>query len=227
MGKFRDVYRQAAIDAMLGVESLDRNLESEELASERGQPSDHFELSSLDPMLVGRGGGALLKDVGNRVTNRLSRLKGRFYVRATPVGGGGGGARQAEADDTRPSKLEASAANTLDGLNIDWPSSESIESSMNANIDRQTSDIFKQLSKSEDSFRDDDEFSELVLSIDFAEMQRVQERREAERGGEREQAGGESGGSRRGPEEIDMTEARGVRRGSREKAEVATTVMSS
>lgn len=73
MSKFRDVYRQAAIDAMLGIESV----ETENLKN--GNVRDQYELLNFDPILAsGRQGGALLRDMGNRVGTRLARLRGRL-----------------------------------------------------------------------------------------------------------------------------------------------------
>lgn len=214
ISKFRDVYRQAAIDAMLGVESAEKNLRSMD-QSGQGSCMDQYELISLEPILSGRvsasGGSALLKDVGNRVSNRLARLKGKFYVKPHGLVSNPALSREDVADgmidETEPELIETTATEALNEMNIDWPSTESVNNNNNAsNSNKQSNNIFSQLSHSDDSFQDD-EFGQLMLSIDLTELQRLRNYEERNKGnGE----SSESNKEKKICEEIHMTEACGI-----------------
>lgn len=166
ISKFRDAYRQAAIDAMLGVEDIgEPNVGGQ---ANQEPPLDQYELTNLDP-IMSRGGGALLRGVGSKVTDRFARLRGRFYVKPLELNSMNvsSGIHSAESE-----LMEARVSETLDGLNIDWPSSESV-----GNIDTNPSprnNVFAQLSNSDDSFQDD-EFGQLMLSIDLADLHRIRD----------------------------------------------------
>lgn len=211
ISKFRDAYRQAAIDAMLGVESPEAtNIKS-------GSLKDHYDLVAFDPMIASRSGGALLKDVGNRVSNRLARLKGRFYVR--PIGMENIQHHDEDADagchdmdkfeEDEPELIGDGLDEALDKLNIDWPSSESVGGS--ANDQRQSpqhsgGNLFARLSQVDDCFQDDDEFGQLMLSIDVAELQRLRERNSEDIQANKSKIAQ----PQEAPEEIDMTETCGI-----------------
>lgn len=150
ISKFRDTYRQAAIDAMLGVKS----------SEVPGQHSTIDGLDLVDPMISSRG-GALLKDVGNRVSNRLARLKGRFYERSNDCYSVNlsGLSNSGVVDESNIQISDARIADTLDGLNIDWPSSEELRLEGN---------------DEEDCYHDDD-YCQLMLSIDLDDIKRLRE----------------------------------------------------
>lgn len=210
--KFRDAYRQAAIDAMLGVGNVESNLKADD-QKEQHSGVDQYELLSLEPILSNRGGSALLKDVGNRVSNRLARLKGKFYIKPFGLDNIQGTAHETETiDETDPEIIEGSVADALDGLNIDWPSSESVE-----NVDNQTGYVFTELSNREDNFQDD-EFGQFMLSIEMAELQRLRDNEN--------QSGGISDSDKTVREEITMTEACYKKRGSTENAGNSTSTTS-
>lgn len=146
ISKFRDVYRQAAIDAMLGVESVEtKNLKS-------GNVRDQYELLNFDSILAGRQGGAMLRDMGSRVGNRLARLRGklghvrpfgqidatslgtdaisRFRSRPSTASSYIGGAAAAGSTGRKYSHDDSEMIETglTEGeMTIDWPTSESIE----------------------------------------------------------------------------------------------------
>lgn len=214
ISKFRDVYRQAAIDAMLGVESVDsNNLKSESF-------KDQYELLSFDPILAGRSGSALLKDVGNRFSNRLARLKGKFYVR--PFGHDHSDVarmRQNTALETTPEILETGLIETLGDMSIDWPSSESVENNNSSeNSHTQVAhDVFDRFANCDDSFQDD-EFGQLMLSIDLAELQRLREEDEEDT----DIANGLQK-DRKPSEQIDMAETGRVKVDSKGTNQVNTT----
>lgn len=205
--KFRDVYRQAAIDAMLGRENVDEKIRAP------GQKDqlvgvDQYELISLEPILSGKAGSALLRDVGSRVSNRLARLKGRFYVKPFVSDHISVSREATEAiDEADPELTEGTVRDALDGLNIDWPSTESVE-----NIDNLTNNAFNQLSKNEDSFQDD-EFGQLMLSIELSELQRLKDN-------EHQKV------DNNGSEEINMTETCGIKSSSTENSGVTTSTTS-
>lgn len=182
MSKFRDVYRQAAIDAMLGVE----NFEVDKLLASANS-RDHYDVLNFDPILASQQGGAILRDVGTRVTNRLARLKGRFNnVRPfrnfdfgntvsvpfqKPISG----------SSIRASNIaETGLVESFGEMNIDWPSTENVDVTYQDHLQqvteaREASDVFADYALCEDNFQDDDEFSQLMLSIDVAELQRLRE----------------------------------------------------
>lgn len=220
IGKFRDVYRQAAIDAMLGVESVD----SSELKS-GNLIRDQYELLNFDPIIANSrtAGSALLKDVGNRFSNRLARLKGKFYVRP---GGfirsaemGAGRMRHSTALEATPEILETGLIDTLGEMSIDWPSSESLgQDHQRPSTDDEPvgpQDVFARFTNCEDSFQDDDEFGQLMLSIDLAELQRLRDHEQAEeaREGKNSMPNNDSKQKQEDTksEEINMTEARAIR----------------
>jgi hypothetical protein len=210
ISKFRDVYRQAAIDAMLGVENIDaKNLET-------GQFRDQYELLNFDPLLAGQKGGAILRDVGNRVTNRLARLKGKFNAKPNS-GGGGGLARFQQNRSAVPSGIvETGLIETLGEMTIDWPSSEDlhdqpIETGQEVH-EAQPQDVFARYAAYDDNFQDDDEFSQLMLSIDLAELQQLREEDGSEpccptsQTHQNDSSNNDDGKA----EEIDLKEARGI-----------------
>lgn len=166
--KFRDAYRQAAIDAMLGIENIDETMRT---ADQKDQLTgvDQYELINLEPFISGRAGNALLKDVGNRVSNRLARLKGKFYVKPFVPDNMEMSREETAIDEADPELIEGTVCDALDGLNIDWPSTESVE-----NIDNLATNAFNQLSNNDDNFQDDD-FGQFMLSIELAELQRLQD----------------------------------------------------
>lgn len=166
--KFRDAYRQAAIDAMLGIENIDETMRA---VNQKDQLSsvDQYELINLEPFISGRAGNALLKDVGNRVSNRLARLKGKFYVKPFVPDNMEMSREETAIDEADPEIIEGKVCDALDGLNIDWPSTESVE-----NIDNLATNAFNQLSNNDDNFQDDD-FGQFMLSIELAELQRLQD----------------------------------------------------
>lgn len=159
ISKFRDADRQAAIDAMLGIQNgNETNLQQ--------RPSlDGLDL--VEPAVSRRV--ALLKDVGSRVTSRLARLKGSFNVRTADWYN-----ENMKEIYTNPNVMEsnidmtdAKIADTLNGLDIDWPSSESLTVGGDnvVIVDEEGED---------DCFQDDD-FSQLMLSIDLDELKRLQD----------------------------------------------------
>lgn len=187
MSKFRDVYRQAAIDAMLGV----ANFEAVKLL-DGSSFKDQYELLSFDPFLASRQGGAILRDVGSRVTNRLARLKGRFN-NVRPFGQLDLGATDTgiiHRSNIHPivnstGIAETGLIETFGEMSIDWPSSENINSPTQGGLQHVTEaqeaeDVFAKYANCEDNFQDDDEFSQLMLSIDIAELQRLREVEEEE-----------------------------------------------
>jgi len=195
ISKFRDAYRQAAIDAMLGIESAEtKNLK-------QGSDRDQYELLSFDPVLAGgRSGGALLRDVGSRVGDRLARLRGRIsHVRPfghtdtsnitgdsmsrfqsrpsssayvvnnsalRPASGQGG---RHNVHDERV-MVETGLIENLGRMNIDWPTSESLEDihqyslqpsnskseKEKKDFDSLNQDVFARFSDGEECFQDDD-----------------------------------------------------------------------
>lgn len=216
ISKFRDVYRQAAIDAMLGIESVEAtNLEA--------GLKDQHELLSFDPMLAGQRGGAILRDVGSRVTNRLARLKGRFNVKPfgqldTHLSGCGGLARfqqQRHINSGPDGIVETGLIETLGKMSIDWPSSEdihhqTIEAGTEARQvqDEDQGDVFERYAVCDDNFQDD-EFGQLMLSIDLAELQRLRDKEGPEHRGDGEARFNEHK-DWKSPEEIDLKEAGGI-----------------
>jgi hypothetical protein len=210
ISKFRDVYRQAAIDAMLGVENIEaKNLET-------GQFKDQYELLSFDPLLASQRGGAILRDVGSRVTNRLARLKGRFNVKPD-VGASSSFARYQQNRSTVSGGVaETGLIETLGEMTIDWPSSEDLNNhSIEAGKEVQESqpqDVFARYANYEDTFQDDDEFSQLMLSIDLAELQQLRDETGNEsQCGDAQACLNVSGENEENqPEEIDLREARGI-----------------
>lgn len=225
ISKFRDASRQAAIDAMLGIDGTPNNQSTAD-GSHGGQVSavDQYELINLDPMLTGRG-GALLKDMGNRMSNRLARLKGKFHPRR-PFEFHSTNISEREARDIVESnpEIEAHMAQTLDGLNIDWPSTESME--LNDTLVKSGAggrvNPFAQRSNSDDCFQDE-EFGSLMLSVDLADLQKV---REGEDHGTTNKDGAAERENARKREEILMIEARGFKAdsvGSHQDQDITTT----
>lgn len=210
--KFRDVYRQAAIDAMLGIENVDGKIRAPD-QEDRPAGVDQYELINLEPIRSSKGGSALLKDVGSRVSNRLARLKGKFYVKPfLPENISMSREATETLDEADPELVEGKVFDALDGLNIDWPSTESVE-----NIDNLANNAFNQLSNNEGSFQDD-EFGQLVLTIELSELQKLQDK---------EHDRGDSNGSdSKTCEEINMTETCGIKSSSTKKTGVATSTTS-
>lgn len=209
MSKFRDAYRQAAIDAMLGVG--DANIEIK--APQDGSNTDNNELINLEPLLTSRG-GALLKDVGNRVTNRLVRLTEKFQNKQNVEDTESNvHIDQKDLDDSDLIAAELDD-DILSDLNIDWPSSESAD-----NEQATTSSLFATMSREEDNFQDD-EFGHLMLSIDLAEIQRFKQ------GNEFYNPAFDTEKSRRSehkPEEIDLAETPVLKQESIEDRTTTTT----
>lgn len=205
ISKFRDVYRQAAIDAMLGVENLDKNLGPPD-GKDQNPAIDQHELISFEPFLRARGGGALIKDVGNRVTNRLARLKGKFHVRPFGVA--------STINESNPDLSETAVGEALGELNIDWPSTDSAEIK-----ESQAHDVFAQLSNCNDNYQDD-EFGQLMLSIDLTELQKLRD--------EESKADDQEGPGRKKSncEEFDMKETGYVKAGSSDTVEKQTSTTS-
>uniref|UniRef100_A0A6G1SNP8 Phosphatidylinositide phosphatase SAC2 n=2 Tax=Aceria tosichella TaxID=561515 RepID=A0A6G1SNP8_9ACAR len=211
ISKFRDVYRQAAIDAMLGIENVEaKNLETSQLR-------DPYESLGFDPLLAGQRGGAILRDVGSRVTNRLARLKGKFNVKPeSDLSSSFARYQQQQRSNVASGIAETGLIETLGEMTIDWPSSEDltgqpIETGQEVQ-EVPTQDVFERYATYDDNFQDDDEFSHLMLSIDLAELQQL-----------RDQDGGEPRcadthgcpgefkcDEENQPEEIDLKEARGI-----------------
>lgn len=217
ISKFRDASRQAAIDAMLGVVSKDNQAAE---SSGQGLALDQYELINLDPMLTGRG-GALFRDMGNRVSNRLARLRGKFHPRR-PFEFHSTNISEQEASEIVESnpEIEARLAQTLDGLNIDWPSSESVELTSDT-MKSDSGNLFAQISNSDDNFQDD-EFGSLMLSVDLPDLQKIRD--DADQTLSRKQPDGKVAESR---EEILMTETRGYRNDPVESARNTTTFTTS
>ena len=201
ISKFRDVYRQAAIDAMLGIENVDAaNIVS-------GSFKDQYELLNFDPILASRTGGAILRDVSSRVTNRLARLKGKFNAR--PFGQLDIGANSARTQRLGSGVAETGLIETIGEMSIDWPSTESVDSPLSGHQvteAREAHDVFSRYANCDDSFQDDDEFGQLMLSIDIAELQRLREEEEEEVEAAQEAQCSEA---KEEFEQIDMKEARG------------------
>lgn len=195
--KFRDAYRQAAIDAMLGVETPIIDYAS----SANRKDLDQYELISLDPVLVGRSGGALLKDVGSKVSDRIARLRGKFYMRPFRLDNMENvsqGVQDYHLDHNNPELIDDPIDEALGGLNIDWPSTESVEQiGINSGFAQMSND---------DSFQDDD-INQLMLSIDVAELQRM---RENEYGSNNDGSANDKEANE-DCEEIHMTEACGLK----------------
>lgn len=159
---------------MLGVENIDAaNLEN-------GTFKDQYELLNFGPILSGRAGGAILKDVSSRVTNRLARLKGKcINVRASGqpdlTGDSVQAQRQARAA-TSSGIIETGLIEPMSEMSIDWPSSESVNNPSNSHqAISEAQSVFACYENCEDSFQDDDEFGQLMLSIDVAELQKLRE----------------------------------------------------
>lgn len=208
ISKFRDVYRQAAIDAMLGVENLDKNSGPPD-SKEHNSAIDQYELMNFEPLLRARGGGgALIRDVGNRVTNRLARLKGKFHVRPLGV--------VHTINESNPDLSEATVVEALDDLNIDWPSTDSAETK-----DDQVTGVFAQLANCNDSFQDD-EFGQLMLSLDLSELQKLRD----EENKNEDQDGSTGRRKSSNCEEFDMKETGYVKAGSSEPIDKRTSTTS-
>lgn len=208
ISKFRDASRQAAIDAMLGVDGSSKDPSGSESSDSQVPAIDQYELINLDPMITGRG-GALLKDMGNRMSNRLARLRGKFYSKR-PLDFYSTNISEHETSDLEraDAEIEARLTHTLDGLNIDWPSTESME--VNDNMKSSgASNLFAQISNSDDNFQDED-FGSLMLSVDLADLQRVRNGDESDNKDRSAQGGSATDQENaRTREEILMTETRG------------------
>lgn len=168
MSKFRDAYRQAAIDAMLG--SGDAN---SSVKPDQEEPhNENYELINLEPFMTSHG-GKLLNDVGSRVTNKLAKLTEKFSIRGI-VGESADDTANNQDDFDDPDLVAAKLDDDiLSDLNIDWPSSESVENekTIAADTSSNATDIFASMAKDEDNFQDD-EFGQLMLSMDLDEIQR-------------------------------------------------------
>lgn len=178
IGKFRDAYRQAAINAMLGVEDIDKD----NLGIQRDL--DHL---NLDSILSGQRGGALLKDVSSKVSDRLARLKYRFNVLPFTSEQG----EYSMANETGVVTLDGlnepdvadDRARALGEMNIDWPSSDSIDNGNPRNTEaevRLNENGSVQYTSSDDFH--DDKYGHLMLSPDLSKFQEFHEPRESARG---------------------------------------------
>lgn len=209
ISKFRDAYRQAAIDAMLGVTIDPNSLRNQAESSASGSTSDHYEMINLNPIFLEKSGGALLKDVGNRVSNRLARLKGKLYVK--PFNLESMGMSRVETTEVIDEVDEGRITNKLDCLNIDWPSSEDVLNAHEDNQTEQVRNVFSELTKSNDEFQDE-EFSQLMLSTDSTKAGLTKIDKDTER---------------EICEEIDMTETRGFKQLNNSDEATSNTIKTS
>lgn len=193
ISKFRDSYRQAAIDAMLGIESDpnqsdQNNHQSYSKNNKQGNhnPSSSYfdKLDLMDPFFSSArrsSGSALLKDVGNRVSNRLARLRGKLQSNTDADWGTVNMSRLASVDDSNGTELmEARINDRLAKMSIDWPSSsESISEPTNL-AENSNQEITKPnmcnraVDDSDGDDYQDDDFSQLMLSMDLAEIHRLE-----------------------------------------------------
>lgn len=212
MSKFRDAYRQAAIDAMLG--SGNTTLDTK---STNDDSTDNYELINFEPLLASRG-GAILKDVGSRVSSRLAKLTEKFNVKSN-LDGGAQEVTDVQDDSDDPDLVAAKLDDDiLNDLNIDWPSSESVENDRTviAETASDAKDIFASMVDDDDNFQDDDEFGQLMLSIDLEDLQRFRIGSEGSKDDEQQK-------NQKDTEEIDLTEAQVLKSSTTERIESITT----
>lgn len=214
ISKFRDAYRQAAIDAMLGLTT--------EPMSQSQRPSKTLEgLDLVEPLFSRRIGGTLLKDMGSRVTDRIAKLKGKFYDKQPDWSAINMSALAENPEYVGGSEFQLTEVNideTLRKLNIDWPSSENVANEDENDLDRDG--VFG--NNADDDYQDDD-FDQLVLSIDLDEFRRLHDegcKRTVENSSQDEHR-------QQQVEEIDMTETCPIRRpNSADTKEGATSTTS-
>lgn len=180
--KFRDAYRQAAIDAMLGVGNNTSGQIDPIAADLNEAPAQLLSGSMIDPIFRGRASGAILKDVSRGVTNRFSKLKDRFQVR--PSGNLNNIATFYRVQNVNGEPIEHSVydadgelPSTLGELNIDWPSTESIENAVMAYCECETDEATDtQLNcnlKKDRQASDSDQYSHLTGRLDLTDLQKL------------------------------------------------------